>query len=109
MIKVNGSLIDEKRIVGIGPLYRINMVDGFQAVKFAYNIYLQFYTIEISTDKMNIVFEDSKIQVRKVFDNFSMEYRALYNAIQDGDIDIYKTYCNLVEEEAKQQKENPQA
>lgn len=108
MIKVNGSLIDEKNIIGIGPLYRINMVDGFQAVKFAYNIHLRFYTIEISTGKMDIVFEDSKIEVRKIFDNFRMEYRALYSAIQDGDIDIYKTYCNLVEQETKQQKENPQ-
>lgn len=107
MIKVNGSLIDENRIIGIGSLYRINMVDGFQAVKFTYNVYLQFYSIEISTDKMNIIFEDSKIEVRKVFDNFSMEYRALYNAIQDGDMEIYKTYCSLVEQEKKQTK-NPQ-
>lgn len=108
MIKVNGSLIDEMHIVGIGPLYRLNMLDGFQAVKFTYNVYLHSYAIEISTDKMNVLFEDSKIEAKKIFEKFRDEYRALYNAIQDGDIEIYKTYCALVEQE-KKQKENPQA
>lgn len=104
MIKINGSLINETHIVGIGPLYRIDKVEGWHAVKFTYNVYLLNYSIEISTDRMNVTFEENKKQAVNVYEKFEKEYKALYNTLQAGDWEIYKTYTAEVEKKSKKLK-----
>lgn len=102
MIKINGSLIDETHIVGIGPLMRISRIEGFTSVVFSYSVYLRNYAIEIATDKMEVSFEDSKKKAVNVYTKFEQEYKALYNTLQAGDWEIYKTYTTEVENESKQ-------
>lgn len=109
MIKINGSLIDETHIVGVGPLMRISQQDVFIKVKFTFDLYLVNYTIEISTDRMNVTFSEDQKIATEVYERFEKEYKALYNTLQAGDWDIFKTYVEQVENSAPNKKANKKA
>lgn len=100
MIKLIGTIIDERQIIGIGSLSSIGDAHGL-TIKYFFAVYLRFYSIEIGTNFLDKTFdvEKSKEKVKEL----QHCYNALKTALQALDWDIYRTY-ELELEKAK----NPQ-
>lgn len=97
LIKIAGHIIPETMISGIGPLLRKERLSSGEAGLF-FSLYLVSYKIEVNTDMLLHFAEEAK----KIYKEFSQDYKALCTAFQAHDWDIYHSYM-----QEKEKTKNP--